>query len=56
MDKNIQSKIASLVKVIINKVKNKTDYSKENKDVDELVMMAFELSEDEKESVRKFEF
>lgn len=56
MDKNIQNKIASLVKVIINKVKNKTDYSKENKDVDELVMMAFELSEDEKKSVRKFEF
>ena len=42
--------------IIMQKAKNSDDYSKENTKVDELVMTAFGLDEEEKETVRKFEF
>ena len=52
----IQNSIESLVMIIMQKAKNSDDYSKENTKVDELVMTAFGLDEEEKETVRKFEF
>ena len=56
MSQDMQSKISSTVELIMSKVKNKESYSKENTKVDELVMTAFGLNENEKEAVRKFEF
>ena len=53
---NLQNKIAEKVKSIQEKIKLGKDYSKENAEVDELVMNAFGLDEKGKESVRKFEF
>jgi adenine-specific DNA-methyltransferase len=56
VNKNLQDKIAKQVKTIQEKTKAGENYSKENKEVDELVMNALKLTEEEKESVRKFEF
>ena len=52
----LQEKISNLVKIVIDKAKSGKDYTIENKEVDELVMTAFGLSEEDKEAVRKFEF
>ena len=56
VNKNLQDKIAKQVKTIQEKTKAGENYSKENKEVDELVMSALGLTEEEKESVRRFEF
>ena len=56
MNKEMQNSISFLVKEIMNKVKDNQNYDNENKEVDELVMIAFGLTEEEKETVRKFEF
>ena len=56
MDQRIQNEIDKLVYAIMNKAKVGKDYSKENTKVDELVMTAFGLNDDEKESIRRFEF
>lgn len=55
-NKDIQNKIADNVRKIQDLIKNNKPYSNENTIVDELVMTAYGLSEEEKESVRKFEF
>lgn len=51
-----QNKIADKVSVIMNKAQSKQDYSKENFEVDELVMDAYGLTEEEKQEVRNFTF
>ena len=56
IDLDLQNKIAYLVKSIMDKAERGEDYSKENTEVDNLVMIAFDFSDDEKESIRKFEF
>ena len=56
IDLDLQNKIAYLVKNIMDKAERGEDYSKENTEVDNLVMIAFDFSDDEKESIRKFEF
>lgn len=56
IDLDLQNKIAYLVKSIMDKAERGEDYSKENTEVDDLVMIAFDFSDDEKESIRKFEF
>ena len=40
----------------MNKAQSKQDYSKENFEVDELVMDAYGLTEEEKQEVRNFTF
>src|SRR5699024_12806454 len=49
-----QDKIADKVSVIMSKAQSKQDYSKENLEVDELVMEAYGLTEEEKQEVRDF--
>lgn len=49
-----QSLIADKVTIIMNKAKAHEDYSKENEEVDELVMKAYGLTEEEKDTVRDF--
>ena len=56
VNKNLQDKIAKQAKTIQEKTKAGENYSKENKEVDELVMSALGLTEEQKESVRRFEF
>lgn len=51
-----QDKIADKVLVIMDKAKSKQDYSEENSEVDELVMEAYGLTEQEKQEVRNFTF
>lgn len=51
-----QNKIADLVKVIMKKAQSRQDYSKENEEVDELVMDAYGLTDEEKQEVRDFSF
>ncbi|NRN77743.1 hypothetical protein IMAU50019_02011 [Lactobacillus helveticus] len=51
-----QDKIADKVSVIMSKAQSKQDYSKENLEVDELVMEAYGLTEEEKQEVRDFTF
>lgn len=52
----MQEKIANKVKVVMNKAINGESYAVENNEIDELVMEAFDLSEEEKQSVRGFTF
>lgn len=56
INKQTQAKIKELVIRIMDKIKNDRDVSKENKEIDELVMDAFNLNEEEKQSVRDFTF
>lgn len=56
VNKNLQGEIAKRVKTIQEKIEVNKNYSKENKEVDELVMTALGLNEEEKAAVRKFEF
>lgn len=51
-----QNKIADKVSVIMSKAKSKQNYSRENLEVDELVMDAYGLTEEEKQEVRDFTF
>lgn len=51
-----QDKIADKVSIIMSKAQSKRDYSKENLEVDELVMEAYGLTEEEKQEVRDFSF
>ncbi|MBP2057221.1 hypothetical protein J2Z60_000385 [Lactobacillus colini] len=52
----IQEKIANKVKIVMNKAMNGKNFSVENNEIDELVMDAFNLTEEEKQSVRDFTF
>lgn len=51
-----QNEIANKVSVIMDKAESKQDYSRENSEVDELVMEAYGLTEREKQEVRNFTF
>lgn len=51
-----QDKIADKVSIIMSKAQSKQDYSKENLEVDELVMEAYGLTEEEKQEVCDFSF
>ena len=56
IDRKLQDQIAVKVKVIQKLIEDDADSSKESLEIDELVMSAFGLTEEEKEAVRKFEF
>lgn len=56
IDKYLQNKIADKVSIIMSKSQSKQDYSKENLEVDELVMDAYGLTDEEKQEVRDFAF
>lgn len=56
LSKDMQQRISNSVTLIMNSVLTGKSYERENERVDELVMDAFKLSEDEKKMVRKFEF
>lgn len=56
MTEKMQDKISYLVKIIIDKAKKSQNYVKENEEVDELVMDAFHLTKEEKQSIRDFTF
>ena len=51
-----QNKIADKVSIIMSKSQSKQDYSKENLEVDELIMDAYGLTDEEKQEVRDFTF
>ena len=55
LETSLQEKIVVLVKSIMTKEKTKENCESENAKIDELVMTAFGLNDQEKESVRKFE-
>lgn len=52
----LQKQIADVVSVIMSKAESKQDYSKENDEIDELVMDAYGLTDEEKQEVRDFTF
>lgn len=56
IDKYLQNKIADKVSIIMSKSQSKQDYSKENLEVDELIMDAYGLTDEEKQEVRDFTF
>ena len=56
MNANLENMIANKVKALQEKIKENLNCSAENKEIDELVMTAFELNDTEKEAVRRFEF
>ncbi len=52
----LQKQIADVVSLIMSKAESKQDYSKENDEIDELVMDAYGLTDEEKQEVRDFTF
>lgn len=55
-NKTLLSRLSNLVEIILSKRQKEESINDENKQVDELVMDLFKLSEPEKESIRHFHF